>query len=541
MISVVEDLEQRLVPRTEDIDQLVMIALQMYAPRIADRGRSLIRRWRANGCTDPDLDLAEGLLAVAGASSSVMRRLQALEDVSASQAAAEAVNRVFRGEIRAAAELAQAHGWFLDDPDLTEPLSLVLLSVAMDGEAERAEVILRAWKRRWPGMVPEKVVSALQCEARVAYFQKQYGRELTTLLDASALASRSGLNAATVFVQPALAGAYLHNGEMRQARKIMGSWPAPGDGDGSPLQALHDMVRIDAQLLQERYDEAWDTARRYLRFGASMQNVTLMAEGRFYCVLSAPAERFHEELQAYRRLAYRHQLRRHLERLKVLEVWVDGGASEVRSARVKVTIRGQSRTYPAIRLWLPDMEWVGSVLFVDRIHGCIHIGGGGPHTLTRRRVLQRMLDAILDSEDHTLPIEDLFARLWSEPFDPVAHEGRIHVNVHRLRRWFEEHGGGGSLIEVFDGWIGLSEDISVCVLEMDGAGTPELPATPLHERIVQCLPTQGTRSPAELQQLLGVSRSQINRNLRHLLSRGRIERHGAGRTTRYSAVGGESR
>lgn len=540
VISVVEELEQRLVPRTEDIDRLVVTALQMYVPQTAERGRALIRRWRANGCMDPDLELAEGLLAVAGASASVLSRLKALEDVSPAQAAAEAVNRVFRGEIRAAGELAQAHGWFLDDPALTEPLSLVLLSVAMDGETEQAEVILRAWKRRWPGMSPERVVSALQCEARVAYFQKQYGRELATLLDAMALAGRSGLTAATMFVQPALAGAYLHNGEMEQSRQIMETWPEPGDGAGSPLQALHDMVRVDAQLIEERHQDAWNTSRRYLRFGESMQNVPLMAEGRFYCVLSAPESRFREELGAYRRLAYRHQLKRHLQRLNVLERWVARGATEVRSARVQITRLGKTRTVPAIRLWLPDMEWVAAVLFVDRVHGRMHIGGSGPYTLARRRVLQRMLDTILDSEDHTVRVEDLFARLWDEPFDPVAHEGRIHVNVHRLRRWFSDSGGEGSLIEVFDGWIGLGEDVSVCVMDMDGEGVGGVQVPPLHERIVQCLPRKGTRSPAQIQRLLGGSRSQINRNLRRLIGEGRIERHGAGRSTRYCARGGDS-
>lgn len=538
--QVVEELERRLVPQTADLDTLVMTALQMYAPETARRGRDLIRRWRANGCTDPDLDLAEGLLAVAGASSSTLQRLQAMGDISSPEAAAEAVNRVFRGEIRAAMDLAQAHGWFLDDPDLTEPLCLVLLAAAMDGATEEAEVILRAWKRRWPGMAPEKVVSALQCEARVAYFQHQYGRELSAVLDAMSLAGQSGLAAAKVFVEPALAGAYLHNGEFDRAQAIMSRWPGPSDAAGSPLQALHDMVRVDAQLLAEQYDEAWNTARRYVRFGEAMNNMTLQAEGRFYCVMSAPASHFDREVNVYRRVAYRHQLRRHLSRLKILDGWLRRGAKEVRTARVGVRFRHQEASEPLVRLWMPRMEWVGTDLFVDRIQGQIHLSGDGPFSLARRRVLQRMLDAILASGERGLRTDELFAQVWGGVYDPLTHEGRIHVNVHRLRRWFEEcRPGGEELLEVHDGVIHLASGVDVCSLDLPDGHRQPATCPAAHERVVQCLIGDGTLSPGQIQRMLGVSRSQINRTVRVLMAEGRIERTGAGRSTRYRIAGGK--
>ncbi len=539
IVCVVEELERRLIPGPRDLDTLVMIALRMYAPRIAERGRELIHRWRANGCADPDLELAEGLLAVAGASASTLRRLRALGDVSTPEAAAEAVNRVFRGEIRAAMDLARTHGWFLDDPDLTEPLGLVLLSAAMDGETEEVEVILRAWKRRWPGLSPEKVVSALQCEARVAYFQHQYGRELSTLRDAVSLAGQSGLSAARAFVEPALAGALLHNGEHEQAHRIIDEWPDPAGAGASPLQVLHDMVLVDEQLLAGRFDEAWDAAGRYLRFGEAMDNVTLIAEARFYRVVSAPASGFEDELTAYRRVAYRHQLRRHLARLKVLDRWVRRGVREVRTAHVEVSSRHRVRAESLARLWMPELEWVSADLFVDRVHGRIHLSGEGPFHLARRRVLQRLLDAILASDELAIRVDELFEQVWGGTYDPLVHEGRIHVNVHRLRRWLEDcRIGGEALIAVQDGVVMLAPEVEVYTLDLPDGVAPGVEETSLYERLVQCLPRDRTLSPGRLQQMLGVSRSQINRTLRVARAEGRIERTGAGRSTRYRLVGG---
>ena len=539
VVRVVEQLERHLVPGPRDLDTLVMIALQMYAPRIASRGRELIHRWRANGCADPDLELAEGLLAVAGASTSTLRRLQALGDVSTPEAAAEAVGRVFRGEIRPAMDLARAHGWFLDDPDLTEPLSLVLLAAAMDGETDEVEVILRAWKRRWPELAPEKVVSALQCEARVAYFQHQYARELSTVVDAVSLAAQSGLSAVKVFVEPALAGALLHNGEQDEASRLIEAWPSPDASAPSPLQALHDMVRVDQQLLSQRFDEVWETAGRYLGFAETMANVPMVAEARFYRVMSAPAANFEEELSAYRRVAYRHQLRRHLARMKVLDGRVRRGAQEVRTARVEVASGHRRGAEPLARLWNPRMEWVNADLYVDRVHGHLHLSGEGPFRLARRQILQRMLDAILGGDELAVRVDELFGRVWGGTYDPLVHEGRIHVNMHRLRRWFEDcRTGGETLIAVQDGVVMLAPEVEVYTLDLPDGETSGVEVTSVYERLVQCLPRARTLSPGQLQQMLGVSRSQINRTLRVLRAEGRIERTGAGRSTRYRLVGG---
>jgi hypothetical protein len=536
--AVIEDLERRMVPRSEDLDRLVLTALRLYTPALADRGRALIGRWKATGCVDPDLSLAESLLVVAGASATVEHRLRALGDVSAAEAAAGAIGHVFRGETLAAADLARAHGWFLDDVNLTEPLGLVLVAVALDGMTAEAEVILRAWHRRWSGAAADKVVSALQTEARVAYFQQQYTRELVLSQDAWSLAGSSGLAAARMFIEPGLAGALLHCGEREQAEQMMGAWEPPEEAVPSPLQAMRDMVRVDLGLLDGRFDDAWAAGTRYLRFGEAMQNVPLVAEARWYRVLSARPDEFEDELTSYRRMAYRHQLRRHLDRLRTVEQLVDSGHLDLRSAMVAVRDRRGAARHPLFRLWLPPLEWVGADLYVDRVRSQVHLGGKGPASLAARPVLQQLLETLLAAPDHALTTEELFGRVWDERYDPLVHEGRVHVNAHRLRQWLRDLGSRfDSLIVVRDGVVRLAPQADVCVIELDARAASRPRAGQVRDRILQCL---GDReiAPGELQQRLGVSRSSINRTLRVLLAQGRIVRFGAGRSTRYGLDGG---
>jgi hypothetical protein len=270
-----------------------------------------------------------------------------------------------------------------------------------------------------------------------------------------------------------------------------------------------------------------------------MDNIPMIAEARFYRVMSASAEHFMGELTAYRRVSYRHQLERHLARLKVLDRWTRLGAKEVRTAHIEATSCDQHERMPLVRLWLPKMEWVGADLYVDRIHGHIHMSGQGPYRLARRRILQQMLDAILVSPDLAIRVDDLFEQVWGGRYDPLAHEGRIHVNVHRLRRWFEDcRPGGGELVQVRDGVVQLSPEVVVYTLDLPGGEEPGIESTTVSERVEQCLSPARTRSPGQIQKLLGVSRSQINRTLRVLRAEGRIERTGAGRSTRYRLVGG---
>lgn len=541
ILEVIEELEPKLVPESEDLDALVMTALRMYTPQLASRGRALIGRWRATGCTDPDLDLAEGLLAVAGASASAQHRLRGMGDLSSQQAAAEAVGQLFRGEIRASLDLARAHGWFLDEPELTEPLGLVLVGAAMEGLVDEAEVVVRAWQRRWYRMSPEKVVSALQCEARLAYFQQQYGRELAVLQDAWSLAGKSGLSAARMFIEPALTGAYVHCGEFEEALRIMEGWDPPDEAMSSPLQGIRDMVRVDVALLEGRHEDAWSAAGRYLRFGEAMQNVVLIAEGRFYRTISAPGRCFEWELDAYRRLAYRFQLKRHLNRLRIVERLVRAGSSHLRDAAVQVTDRVGAQRHPIVRLWLPRVEWVGADLFVDRVRGRVHLQGTGPYDLATRRVLQRLLDAILARPDLAIRLEDLFVEVWGAPYDPLLHEGRVHVNIHRLRSWLRERcPDGTSLLEVVEGVVRLPPDADVRIAELGDCCVAAGGETSTRERLLQCLAGTDPLAPGVLERRLGVSRSLVNRTLRVLLAEGRVARLGAGRATRYVSTGGQS-
>ena len=181
---------------------------------------------------------------------------------------------------------------------------------------------------------------------------------------------------------------------------------------------------------------------------------------------------------------------------------------------------------------------MGADLYVDRVRGQIHLGGDGPHPLEGRPVLQRLLDELLTAPGHSLTGEGLFARVWEQRYDPLVHEGRVHVNVHRLRQWLRDLGSPhDSLVVVREGRVCLAPGADVRTLELDVEGPGASRSHDVGERVLQCL-DRGEVAPGELQQRLGVSRSSINRTLRVLLAEGRIVRLGAGRGTRYILDGG---
>ncbi len=534
-----ERLELRPLPAAGELDTLVRHALLLSHPQLATRARELIQRWRAAGCKDPELQVFEMLLSVYGSSSSARHRLAAIGNRSPQASAMEAINCLFRGELRGAVELAHAHGWFLDSVEATEVMCYALAAAALNGQFAEAEVIIDAWKRRYAASAPEKYLMVLQVESRVAYWQLQFARELALLEDADALCREHDLTTTQQFMQPALAGAYVHCGERRAADRIMAGWASDGEGATSPLECFRNMVRVDVALLDERYDDAWRAATKMLEFTTTISGIPVICESRFYRALTASADALAEELEAYRRMAYLYQIRRHLERVKVLEQLVDAGYTTLRDAQVEVRSRRGRELYPLFRLWLPKIEWIGADLYADRGHGVVYLGNHGPHSLAAHPVLRRVVEEIVTSPNFSLGMEDLFPLVWGGPFDALRHEGKVHVTIHRLRHWLDEcRPGSSTLLEIQDGIVRLapSADVRVMALERVEMAPGEAGASGAKERLLQCLSGGEWMSPKELEQRVGISRSSLNQTMRILIAEGRVVREGQGRKTRYQRV-----
>ncbi len=533
--EVVDQLRRCVSPTSEDLDALVRVAIQLYAPELAARARALVGRWRAGGCVDPNLDLAEALLTAASASTSARARLRSWEDRTEASAAAEAVNCLFRGDLQAAMDVAHAYGWFLDSVELTECLCYALLAAAFGEQYELAQTIIDTWKRRYAGRYLEKAQLVLQVESRVAYMQQQFPRELALLEDADAICREYDLTTARLFLEPALAGALVHCGELTAARGILREWP-DATGGSSPLDGMRNMMRVDLALLDGDHDLAWRVAQDLLTFGLQLQNVTQICEARFYLALTAPKEYFAEELVAYRRLAYRYQSGRHLKRLRVLEQLSSAGLRTMRHASVTIRSRHSEEQIPLFRLWLPAIEWMGADLYIDRVRGLLQFRGHGPFSLQNHPILQKALLVVLDHPDLSVRFDELFVAVWGGRYDPLIHEGKVHVTMHRLRRWLnKKRPGAGKLLVVCDGFVGFAADAELrqVTLERRWGAIPTVEPT-TSERLLQYLSSGEPAAPKDLERTLGISRSQLNQVVRVLVAKGDVARVGRGRATRYS-------
>jgi hypothetical protein len=146
---------------------------------------------------------------------------------------------------------------------------------------------------------------------------------------------------------------------------------------------------------------------------------------------------------------------------------------------------------------------------------------------------------VLATPDFALPLATLFERVWDMSYEPLRHEGKCHVALHRLRAllggW---RSGADRLVQVREGTVRIADDASVCVIELqrtpsadaksDGAGS-------LTERVAAHLAATGDASPAELATRIGVSRSALLLVLRGLAAEGRVKRVGRARAIRYRA------
>lgn len=171
----------------------------------------------------------------------------------------------------------------------------------------------------------------------------------------------------------------------------------------------------------------------------------------------------------------------------------------------------------------------GRSLYWDRVQDLLWLRGQGPHRLADRPVLRRLLEVLTRSSGFSRPADRLFEAVWGGRYDPIVHQTKLHVTVHRLRAWLDERTAGGErLVEVREGVVGLARDADVRVVEAPGV---DVSPADLRERLRQCLAE--SLSPADLERVLGASRSSLHQAVRALLRTGAIVRSGRGRALRY--------
>ncbi len=539
------ELETLRLPSAEDLDALVRVSLDLARSGRGrsgsglHRARALLHRWREDGCRDPDLNLAEVLLTVSVPPAAALHRLRAMTSVDPHTASLEVVNRVFRCQLREAVDLAVAHGWFLDHVRATEGLCYALWAAGLLDRFEEAEAILEGWKRRHAAAAPETYQMVLQLESRLAHLQCQYARELAALQEAAALCEAFELRAAHTFVEPNLAAAFIRCGEVERANAIAAGWGDGVETPGSLLEGYRDMARLEMALLSGRQGRAERIGRRVRAFCRTIDNTPLAMTAEFHLTLSAPAARFPDRLARYRLAARRHQVPHHLRRVAVLERIAEAGARAARDVRTVIRTREGGEACPLVRVWTPRIDWTGADVFWNGVQGRIHLRGNGPGSLTGHPVLERMLTVILARPDFQVALPELFREVWGGEFDPLVHEGKVHVTVHRLRRWMDSAAAGaGGVLVLGGGRLGFGQGTSVRVLELESGEGEGLPVRRrgLPQRVVDVLGGGEDLPPRELEARLGVSRTALHHALRILRTEGRVERLGHGRAIRYRVM-----
>jgi hypothetical protein len=543
--SVLERLEGCGSPSAVEVDLLVRHSLLLARHGHAERGRVLLERWRRGGFEDPDLALAALHLTVSVPTAAAVQRLRSssCEDPMTSAMAVTAC--VFRGELKAAIKRARACGWFLEHIEATEALSYALLALALEDRVGEAQQILSAWQRRHADSSPRRAQLMLRFEARLSAFRHQYPRALALMEDAWALGERFGLEASRQFMEPNLASARAYCDDFEAAEAMAARWPEDSGAERSPIAGFRSRCRMEMALLQGRYDEAYRYGLRAHAFYAAMNNAAVACGSRFNLVLAAPRDRFEAELSAFRREVWRYQVPYYLRRLEILEGFAERGMAAVRDLSLVERSRRGQRPFPLARLWTPPVRLLAADVYWDRLRGVLMLRGEGPLDLSSHPVLFRVMQQLLAQPGFAIDIPVLFGAVWQGSYNPLVHEGKVHVTLHRLRRWLEERGEApGSLLQVRDSVVGFDPSLDIRVVEPQDPIAPALaPRTSsrgvgptLRDRVLQCLAEGATLPPRELERLLEVSRSSLNLALRCLQVEGRVQRVGRGRSTAYRRV-----
>lgn len=532
--AVFAELERRARPSRVDRERLTKHAVLWWSLGFGPRGRAVLQRWRREDPQDRELRLAETHFAVRSAPPQASARLADVRDAPA--AALAVIHLVLAGEPHAALEQARAHRWFATRRDLA--LYVVMFigwAFGLTRSAE-AEQVLAIWKRHAAGD-PEWLHHVLKAEAEIAVHACQYPRELQALRAAHALCVEHELAMQRVAVEVTLPCAFAHNANVAAARAVMKRWSVPA-GDYVPLDAGHDLARAEIELVAGRWDESEAAARRALEFFEAADLAFHACMAASFVAIAAPRSRFLRALEEFRRLVHRVSVPVYRERFRLLERLAARGMRAVRDAAVTERSRYGRRAVSFVHVLFPRAESIAADLYWDRIQQRVWLRGQGPYSLDDHPMLARMLEAIVAADELSIPLATLFEAVWRVPYNPLIHENKAHVTIHRLRAWLERHDRTmDRTIIVRDGIVSIAEHVEVVVLEPPTSLDDPADAQPSTiDRVTACLDEESPLTARELQQRLGISRSALNNATRQLLQAGRIYCLGRGRALVYSSA-----
>jgi hypothetical protein len=524
-------LEGKARPEAGDVAMVAERAFAWVGLGMAGRARAVVERWRRAGVRERALARAEAVFAVATVPAAAASRLREIggDPFAGSVAVAR---HVFRGELREAVARCEEEGWFLDDAEASHGVVHGVWALAMLDDFDAALAVIASWRHRQRRLEPRAEQALLVAEARVEALRHRHGRERTLLEEALAVCEDADLDIERAYVEANLVVAMARSGDLRGAARIARKWPGGGGGERA-LAAYRDVARMELALLDGGYADSESAARRVLEYCERTDNAIYACHVAFYRCLAANAAQLRARLDEYGRLAAQLQVPVHLRRHRLLGQLAAAGLAP-RARKLVVRTRAGRRVEPVLRLFFPAVTEIAADLCWDRVHGTLHLGGDGPFSLAAHPVLRRVLETILAAPDLAIPLAALFETVWEMPYNPIVHEGKVHVALHRLRALLAGcHAGADRLLVVQDGVVRVPDERAACVIELPDAAAP--PPGGLADRIVAHLEAVAFAAPRELEQRLGISRSALQQALRALLADGRIERTGASRGLTYNA------
>jgi hypothetical protein len=344
-----------------------------------------------------------------------------------------------------------------------------------------------------------------------------------------------GLDLERAFVEAAAAVALARNGLLDQARRLMAGWsrvPA-----ASLARAYRDLARADVAALEERHGAVLAVARRAVAFFRACGNAPIECYLRLLVAVAAAPADAADALADYRAATHRLQIPQHLRQLRVLEALARRRTCRPGAVWLVERSRSGARTVGALRLLTPPAEALGADLYWDDIQRRLYVRGQGPRRFERETVLESALRALLRAPSFRASLARLHREVWRRPYDPLRHEDKISVTVHRLRSWLARSAPvARDFVRVRTGALALDPRLDVRVLELPGRC--RRPATRQMEPaacLLECLSASGPLTRGRLEQHLGFSRAAVGRLLRALVARGLVTPQGSGRARSYAA------
>lgn len=507
----------------------------------SDEARWLLRRWRKAGFTSPELRRAEIVYHLTAEPGAAAVHLRELGVADPHLAALEVVNALYRGELETAIAVSRENGWFLDDPELAHGLFHGVWALGLSDAFEEAEEVIAEFSKRNPSADPNARQFLLRTEAGIASFQNRFGEEVALVEEALALCAEHDMGLARTYTEPSAVGARARASNFRGARALAATWPRRRREARGPIEAFRDVSQLELEILDGRPEAAERAGRRALQFFEATQHAVMSSFVKLRLVLSADATGFADAMAEYRRLVRACPIGYYRKRLAVLDQVMALGYSCARDVHLVERSKNSSQEVPLARVWSPSVTATGADLFWNRLVGTLYLRGRGPFRLDDRPVLRKTLEALLEKPHLAASVGDLFAAVWGGVYDPLRHEGKIHVTVHRLRKWLDGCvSGSQDLIYMREGEVGIAARLDARVLEPTrrdrAAGLVGETPQSVRDRVLECIVgADEPLAPRTLLGRLGVSRSALNSALRVLVADRRIVRLGSGRAIRYRA------